>query len=141
MKIELERVQCTPDATIGSLSVDGAWLCWTCEDAVREVPGQPVATWKVPGATAIPAGTYEVDVTQSQRFGRLLPVLLDVPGFTGIRIHPGNTAADTEGCILPGLTRAGQSVGLSRRAFDQLFPLVRDARGRRERVTIRVWQP
>lgn len=141
MKIDLERVQCTPDATIGSLSIDGAWLCWTCEDAVREVPGQPVDTWKVPGKTAIPAGTYEVDVTMSQRFGRLLPVLLDVPGFTGVRIHPGNTAADTEGCLLPGLTRAGQSVGLSRRAFDQILPAIRGALARRERVTIRVWQP
>lgn len=141
MQIDLERVQCTPDATIGSLSVDGAWLCWTCEDAVREVPGQPVGTWKVPGKTAIPAGTYEVGVTMSQRFGRPLPLLLAVPGFTGIRIHPGNTAADTEGCILPGLTRAGQSVGLSRRAFDQIFPLIRDALTRRERVSIRIWQP
>lgn len=141
MKLDLERVQCTPDATIGSLSIDGAWVCWTCEDAVREVPGQPVATWKVPGKTAIPAGTYDIDVTQSQRFGRPLPLLLAVPGFTGIRIHPGNTAADTEGCILPGLTRAGQSVGLSRRAFDQIFVPIRDALARRERVTIRIWRP
>lgn len=141
MRLRLERLQIDPDVTIGSLTVDGAWLCWTCEDAVREVPGQPVATWKAPGKTAIPAGTYEVDITQSQRFGRPLPVLLAVPGFDGIRIHPGNTAADTEGCILPGLTRAGQSVGLSRRAFDQIFPLIRDALARRERATIRVWRP
>lgn len=138
MHITVDRVELTPDATIGSLSVDGKWLCWTCEDAVREVPGQPVAAWKVPGKTAIPEGTYHVVVTKSQRFGRSLPELLDVPGFTGIRIHTGNTSADTEGCILPGLTRAGQSVGLSRRAFDQLFTLIRESR---DRVTIELRNP
>jgi hypothetical protein len=141
VKLDLERVQCGPGCTIGSLTLDGTWMCWTCEDEVREVPGQPVATWKVPGKTAIPAGIYEVDITRSQRFGRDLPILLAVPGFTGVRIHPGNTAADTEGCLLPGLQRAGQSVGQSRKAFDQIFQPLRDARARRERITIRIWRP
>lgn len=141
MKLDLERVQLGADFTIGSLMVDGTWMCWTCEDKVREVPGQPVTLWKVPGKTAIPAGVYDVDITQSPRFGRPLPILLAVPGFEGVRIHPGNSAADTEGCILPGLQRLGSSVGQSVKACDQLFPLIRDALARRERVQIKVWQP
>jgi len=76
------------------------WLCWTLEDIVREVEGHPVAMWKVKGRTAVPRGTYCVRVTYSNRFKTSLPLLLDVPGFEGIRIHGGNTASDTEGCIL-----------------------------------------
>lgn len=138
MLIEIVREPSKDGATIGGLSIDGKWLCWTCEDVVREVPGQPVETWKVPGQTAIPAGEYEVRITMSDRFGRLLPLLVDVPGFSGIRIHPGNTAADTDGCILPGLTRAGQSVGLSRRAFEQVFGAIQDAIGNGQQVTLRI---
>lgn len=128
MKMKLERVQRDPDVTVGSLSVDGRFECWICEDTVREVNGQPVASWKVAGATAIPAGTYQVDITFSTRFKRDLPLLLNVPGFSGIRIHPGNTAADTEGCLLPGDVRQPNGVGQSRVAFDRLFAQIRVAK-------------
>lgn len=138
MKLKLERLQRDPDVTIGSLSVNGTFECWICEDAVREVPGQPVESWKVAGQTAIPAGTYVVDITFSTRFKRDLPVLLDVPGFSGIRIHPGNTAADTEGCLLPGDTRESKRVGLSRVAFDRLFAKLRVAKVKGEPITIEV---
>ena len=110
-------------STIGQVLKDNVALCYTCEDLVREPDsGRPitsdpvtafsnlsawVATWKVPHETAIPSGRYRVIITDSQRFGRKLPILLDVPGFEGIRIHPGNNAADTEGCILPGLSDDG----------------------------------
>jgi len=127
MRLRLERLQLDPDVTVGSLTVDGDWACWSCEDAVREVSGQPVASWKVPGKTAIPYGTYAIDITRSARFSRDLPLLLAVPGFDGIRIHPGNTAADTEGCILPGLDRLPKSVGRSRDAFVALFGELRQA--------------
>ena len=73
---------------------------WVLEDQVREVVGEPVSEWKVPGKTAIPAGRYKVLITFSNRFQKLMPQLMDVPGFTGVRIHAGNTAADTEGCLL-----------------------------------------
>lgn len=138
MKIVLERVQLDPDVTIGSLSVDGSWTCWTCEDTVREVAGQPVSAWKVHGQTAIPRGTYRVIVDRSQRFQRDLPLLIDVPGFAGIRIHPGNTAADTEGCLLPGEIRLAKSVGRSQAAFGTLFAMIREALARGETVTIEV---
>lgn len=121
MNLTLERVQFSDSFTIGRLFVDGEPRCWVCEDAVREVPGRPVSEWKVYGQTAIPYGTYKIAITMSQRFGRPLPLLLDVPGFSGVRIHPGNTAKDTEGCLLPGLDRLTNGVGRSRIAFDQLF--------------------
>ena len=132
MKLTLTRAQLDPDVTIGRLLVDGAFECWTCEDTVRE-PGV-----KIPGKTAIPAGAYPVVVTPSPRFKRDLPLLVGVPGFEGIRIHPGNTAADTEGCILPGLDRMPKGVGRSRMAFDALFAKIQTARARGETVTIEV---
>lgn len=132
MEIVLNRLQCDPDVTIGELLVDGQFECWTCEDTVR------AQGFKVPGKTAIPYGRYEIIVTMSQRFGVMLPLLLNVPMFSGIRIHPGNTAADTEGCILPGEVRLGKSVGRSRAAFNVLFPRIRDSIAAGQKVFIKV---
>ena len=106
LAFRLVREEFTTESTVGKLYFrlsdrdSWTWLCWTLEDVVREAPGQPVAAWKVKRETAIPRGTYPIRVTRSNRFGVDLPLLLDVPGFEGIRIHGGNTAADTEGCIL-----------------------------------------
>lgn len=138
MQMELQRLQLDPDVTIGALYVDGDFECWILEDPVREVAGQPVSVWKVPGKTAIPFGQYDVTITPSQRFKRDLPLLLRVPGFDGIRIHPGNTVADTEGCLLPGLDRLGKSVGRSRAAFDSLFSQIRSAFIRGEQINISI---
>jgi hypothetical protein len=117
----LERVQLDDDVTIGRLSIGGHHICWTCEDPVREVAGQPVAEWKVKGSTAIPVGRYKLERTWSPRFQRTLPLLVDVPGFEGVRIHTGNDADDTEGCILPGLERRDKGVGSSRLAFAEVI--------------------
>lgn len=87
---------------MGKLDIGGVFECNTLEDVVRDGP-------KIPGATAIPAGHYEVVLSFSMRFGRPLPMLLNVPGFTAIRIHAGNTEADTRGCILVG-QRKGEDV-------------------------------
>lgn len=134
----LERLQLDPDVTIGALSIDGDFECWIVEDSVREVAGQPASAWKVPGQTAIPRGTYKVTITPSNRFKRDLPLLLNVPGFDGIRIHPGNTSADTEGCLLPGKTRLRKSVGYSQAAFDALFIKLKSAHGKGEPISIEV---
>lgn len=138
MKLVLERLQLDPDVTIGSLTVDGDWTAWTLEDAVRELPGRPVTAWKVPGLTAIPYGRYTVDITHSPRFQRPLPLLINVPGFVGVRIHPGNTAADTEGCILVGADRHAKSIGRSRLAFDNVMIQLDQARRRGEPITIEI---
>ncbi len=121
MKLDLIRRWLTDASTVGELYVDGERCCFVLED--RHRPNQP----KVPGATCIPTGVYEVRITHSPRFNRDLPLVCDVPGFAGVRIHPGNTVADTEGCLLPGRIRHGESVQESRLAFVELFAKLQGA--------------
>ena len=97
LELTLTRAHFFPTCCIGDLTVDDAPECFTLEDTVRN-PGSP----KVAGATAIPYGRYRVVIDQSVRFHQPMPHILDVPGFDGIRIHSGNTSADTEGCVLLG---------------------------------------
>src|SRR3954470_16353900 len=88
--------------TPGELLWDGTHECFTCEDVVREIPGVPVAQWKIPNETAIPAGRYRVVINFSPRFQKQMPEVLNVPGYTGVRMHIGNKPADTDGCLLVG---------------------------------------
>jgi len=120
MELTLTREPSTAHSTPGSLLVDGVFECYTLEDVVRDK--------KIHGETAIPAGTYKVIIDMSNRFKRLLPLVVDVPGFAGIRIHPGNTDKDTEGCILVGTSRSKDFVGNSRVAFDALFKKMQAAK-------------
>lgn len=113
MQITIKRIYKTDTSTIGELLIDGVWECFTLEDVERKV--------KVKGETAIPKGTYKVIINESNRFKRLLPLLLNVPDFEGVRIHSGNTNHDTEGCILVGKTMNKNYIGDSRKAFDKLF--------------------
>lgn len=134
MEMTLTRVQLDPGVTIGRLSIDGDdWGCWTCEDTQR-APDAP----KVYGQTAIPLGRYRVVVNYSPHFNRDLPELVDVPNFEGIRIHPGNKPADTDGCLLPGLDRLDGGVGRSVAAFEILYPKIVRALSRGEDVFITV---
>ena len=126
MKITLQRNILGTEATIGRLSIDGVPYCDTLEDVDRKLEVDPDA--KVYGATAIPRGIYRVDVTWSPHFGRDLPLLLKVAGYVGVRIHPGNCAADTEGCILVGRANGGADfIRNSRAAFDPLFGMIQSA--------------
>lgn len=118
MNIIIKRIFKGPDYTIGKLYIDGKYFCDTLEDTVR-APGV-----KIPGRTAIPAGKYKIKLTESLRFGRLMPRLENVPGFTGVLIHSGNTAEDTEGCILVGKNRVKGKVLDSRETFARLFKLL-----------------
>ena len=113
MELRLEREPTVEGRTFGRLFLDDVFYCHTLEDAVRVA--------KIPGQTAIPAGRYRVTITPSARFKRRLPELHNVPNFRGVRIHPGNTIADTEGCILPGHVRTATGLAQSRLAFDPLF--------------------
>lgn len=113
MIITIKRLYKSENSTIGEMTIDGKWECYTLEDKEREV--------KIKSETAIPKGTYKVIINQSNRFKKLLPLLLNVPNFEGVRIHPGNTNHDTEGCILVGRTRSKDFIGQSRKAFESLF--------------------
>lgn len=134
MELKLNRIFLGSSATIGELLVNDKHLCDTLEDRVRP-EGE-----KVYGKTAIPEGTYEVKLTHSPRFKKILPEILNVPNFSGIRIHTGNSSKDTEGCILVG-TWDGEKedwVGNSRIAFDELMTLLEEATNNKEKVTITV---
>jgi len=121
MKLHLVREWNTDNSTIGELFIDGQRECFTLEDPVRAGP-------KISGRTAIPEGTYKIIVSMSPRFRRELPLLMNVPGFSGVRIHSGNTSGDTEGCILVGEIRGDDSIGRSRLAFDLLFAKIQTAK-------------
>ena len=110
MELRLERRPSTTSATLGRL-----WMaeCVTLENVVRDGP-------KLDDETAIPEGRYRVTVTMSQRFGRMMPLINDVPGFTGIRIHSGNTAEDTSGCVLVGQVERDGHIYGSRLALQAL---------------------
>ncbi|WP_316415835.1 DUF5675 family protein [Mesoterricola silvestris] len=110
--------------TPGDLYLNGTWECFTVEDLVRP---KGVKIW---GETAIPAGIYKVIINLSARFKKLMMRLLEVPDFTGILIHGGNTNEDTHGCILVGqkLTAAGTIPGgYSTGAITALFAKVQAA--------------
>lgn len=107
MKLKILRDTFTPDYTLGVMYVDGALLGQTCEDTDRHLESGGV---KIPGKTAIPRGTYRVVMSFSPHFGRVLPEVQGVPGYAGVRIHGGNTAADTLGCPLLGAKRTDSGV-------------------------------
>jgi len=120
MKIEVKRLHRTDNSTIGELTIDGKFECYTLEDIERDV--------KIKGETAIPKGTYKVIINQSNRFKKLLPLLIGVPNFEGVRIHAGNSNHDTEGCILVGQNRSVDYITKSRKAFDSLFKKMQKAK-------------
>lgn len=131
MHLRVIREPSRAGATLGSLYVDNVWECWTLEDEIREV--------KIPGVTAIPAGTYPVVLSLSNRFKCELPEVQHVPAFVGIRIHAGNTIADTEGCLLVGQARKAGTIALSRPALASLMVKLRAAAS--EGVTITLENP
>ena len=115
MLIEVKRLEFKDTHTVGKLYINGVYECFTLEDAVRNGT-------KVLGKTAIPIGTYKVIIDASTRFKQDMPHILDVPDFTGVRIHAGNTSADTDGCILLGSTWAGKDfIGNSKIAYKKFF--------------------
>lgn len=106
MDVVLHRKWLKDGYVVGRLYIDGVFFCNSLEDTDRGLQQfqsvSEILAAKIAGATAIPAGDYKVTRTYSPRFKRLVPQVMNVKGFSGVRIHAGNSSADTEGCILLG---------------------------------------
>lgn len=153
MRIILTRKEKASEYTAGCLYVDGTYFCDTIEDCDRGLHAKltlaEVRRRKVPGRTAIPLGTYDVTLdVKSPKYGNVqwykdlcggyMPRLVDVMGFEGILIHPGNTAEDSEGCILVGRYEGHGCVSNSKRTFESLYKRFAMARDKGEKITIEI---
>ena len=118
------------------------WFCNTMEPTARKLTSQMPLTLirrhKIIGKTAIPTGRYRILITRSRRFGRWLPLLLNVKGFEGIRIHAGNKPEDTKGCILLGFNRRKGYVLDSTRCVLTLVKMMTEAIAKGETVFVKV---
>lgn len=134
MNLELKRHTFAETFTEGELYANGVKICDTIEDHYRDLSSEK----KVPGETCIPFGAYPVIMSFSPRFQRMLPELLNVPHFTGIRIHPGNKAVDSQGCILPGIKAGAGWVKDSKITYQRIEQLITNALSQGDRVFINV---
>tara|TARA_R110000868_G_scaffold134964_2_gene347261 strand:- start:404 stop:856 length:453 start_codon:yes stop_codon:yes gene_type:complete len=130
IELILQRTHAVGPATFGELRYarNNVLICYTLEDEVREVEGEPVASWKIKGSTAIPAGFYNLTLDHSPRFGPNTLTVNDVRGFSGVRMHAGNTSDDTEGCPLLGMKINDQGIvgGTSKPAVEIVKRIVQD---------------
>ena len=128
MKLTLIRKYKLPTYTIGKLYIDGEYFCDTLEDKDRGLTDSmsvgEISKIKIKKETAIPTGTYKVTITYSNRFKKNMPLINNVKGFEGIRIHSGNTNQDTEGCILVGFNKVKGNVINSRDTYNKLFSIL-----------------
>ena len=143
MRILLQRHALKAGYTIGRMEINGRYFCDTLEDTDRSLresmTEDEIAALKVKGATAIPTGTYRIDMqTRSPRFGRVLPRLVSVKGYAGVLIHSGNTADDTEGCILVGENRERGKVLNSRATLEHLLVFLREAQAEGEEIELTI---
>ncbi len=133
MKLTLKRTDFTADSTIGNLYINDKFFSYCLEDKDRGLTQSmniiEIKARKVFGLTAIPYGTYKVILSMSNRFKRLMPEILNVKGFEGIRIHRGNTAADSSGCLIVGLKKSPNSVYESTAAETALMRLLQAEKG------------
>ena len=150
MKLTLKRIAKKPTYTIGKLYIDDVYFCDTCEDTDRglemSMPLPMIKKTKVPGQTAIPYGTYELSMriisptySKKKNFaftGGVMPRLLNIPGWSGVLIHSGNTADDSEGCLLVGENKAVGKVLNSFATFKRLWYILNDHRNEPLTITI-----
>lgn len=125
MRITLIRIANRPTYCIGKLYIDGKYFCDTIEDVDRglkdEMPVEEILKLKVKGQTAIPTGIYPVYLTYSPKYKKQMPLIDNVKGYSGIRIHSGNTSKDTEGCLIVGLNTKVGMVTESRKYYNLLY--------------------
>ena len=142
MELVSRRIARNEAYTISKLYNDGVYLCDVLEDRDRGLDGNmslnEILTKKVKANTAIPVGRYEIKLTMSPRFKRVLPLLMNVKGFEGVRIHPGNKPEDTEGCLLVGFNKVKGQLVDSRKAFDTLYRMLADEVKRGKRIFIEI---
>lgn len=142
MKLELKRKALMDAYTVGDLFINDVFFCNVLEDKVRDFNKDgdlnDSGETKVYGETAIPYGIYTIDLTYSNRFKKILPLIENVKGFEGIRIHPGNTAVDTHGCLLVGNNTEKGKVTDSRKVFEKLMIRLVDAHEMKETITIKI---
>ena len=129
MKLELRRIARRETYTIGRLYIDGVYFCDTLEDRDRLLDNsmsvEEIKKKKIYGKTAIPTGTYKVEITYSPRFKRYLPLICNVKGFDGIRIHEGNSDKDSQGCVLVGINDKVGWVSKSRITMNKLLQKIK----------------
>jgi hypothetical protein len=130
MEMIVTRKVFTEKSTVGELWIDGQYECETLEDRTR-APGV-----KVKKETSIPYGRYRLVIDFSERFQKDMPHILDVPMFTGIRVHAGNTEVDTEGCLILGLVSEADKVLYSRHAVAHFTRVLESALKKPEAVWI-----
>lgn len=125
MRLTLIRIANRPTYCIGKLYIDGAYFCDTLEDVDRglddKMSEEEIKKLKVKGETAIPTGIYPVYMTYSPKYKKQMPLVDNVKGYSGIRIHSGNTHKDTEGCLLVGKNKEVGKVLESRKTFNALY--------------------
>lgn len=149
MELKLNRIFLGNDYTIGELYVNDNYLCDTLEDKVRELPATCPYTpkyqnckckEKVYSETAIPAGTYKVKLTYSNKYKKIMPEICDVPHFLGIRIHSGNKSADSAGCVLVGEWdgKTPNWISNSRVNYNKLYDLLKSASDSKEDINITI---
>lgn len=127
MDLSLVRKEFTESSTIGDFMINGIRCYYSLEDRDRQRrPDGSILPWtrelKVYGETAIPYGRYQVITNYSNRFKKVMPLLLNVPDFDGIRIHAGNTDKNTHGCLLIGCKKSYDYISESMVAFNDFCP-------------------
>ena len=142
MEIQVNRIARKDGYTIGRMSLNGEYFCDTLEDTDRGLNATmsvgEILAQKIKAQTAIPTGKYDVILTLSPRFKRVLPLLLSVKGYEGVRIHAGNTAEDTEGCLLLGENKVKGQVLNSRATLEKLMSVLLECEKRKEKISITI---
>lgn len=153
MKVLVKRIAKKETYCIGKLYIDGEYICDTIEDKDRglkqEMPLSEIKEKKVYGKTAIPTGLYDLTLNVvSPRLGSKpyfqkvcngkVPRILNVPGFDGVLLHPGNTEEDSYGCLILGLNKAVGKVLESRATFEKVYKILKKGNDKGEKITIEI---
>lgn len=143
MQIRIERLQASADTTLGSLFADDVWQCYTKEPRIR------LDRAFIAGESCLPAGWYNVSLTPSRRYGRVVPLLVSSPmtlhgGFrisVGMRLLPGQHVLDSDSGILLGQEQGPKNVHRTRLAYEALFAKLESARARSEAIDAQIVNP